>query len=64
MLAASLEIASAKAVASIGSPANPEHILHLLEAHLNELEQSGSADVNLAGRPFTFKQEFVNCGGV
>jgi putative redox protein len=60
ILAASQQIESAKAVASIGSPSNPEHILHLLEEHLNELEQSGSADVKLAGRPFKFKQEFVD----
>ncbi|MEM7358818.1 MAG: bifunctional alpha/beta hydrolase/OsmC family protein [Pseudomonadota bacterium] len=60
MLAAAQHIDSAKAVASIGSPANPEHILHLLTEHLKELEVSGSADVDLAGRNFTFKQEFVD----
>lgn len=59
ILAAAKHIESAKAVVSIGSPSNPEHILHLLEDHLNELEQEGSADVKLAGRPFTFKQDFV-----
>lgn len=59
MLAAAKHINSAKAVASIGSPSNPEHILHLLEEHLNQLEHEGSADVKLAGRAFTFKQEFV-----
>ncbi len=60
VLAAAKHIASAKAVASIGSPAEPDHILHLLERHLNELEQQGQADVQLAGRPFTFKQDFVD----
>jgi len=60
ILAASQYIDSAKAVASIGSPANPEHILHLLEEHLRQLEHSGEADVNLAGRPFKFKQNFVD----
>jgi len=59
ILAASQQIESAKAVASIGSPSNPEHILHLLQEHLSELEDSGSADVKLAGRPFKFKQGFV-----
>jgi len=60
MLAAAQHIDSAKAVAAIGSPSDPAHILHLLEDHLNVLEQQGEADVNLAGRPFTFKQDFVN----
>lgn len=59
VLAAAKHIESARAVASIGSPSNPEHILHLLEEHLGTLEQDGSVDVKLAGRPFTFKQEFV-----
>jgi len=60
ILAASQQIESAKAVVSIGSPSNPEHILHLLSEHLTELEQSGSADVKLAGRSFKFKQGFVD----
>ena len=60
ILAASAQIESAKAVVSIGSPADPEHILHLLAEHLNELEYSGSAEIKLAGRPFEFKQDFVD----
>ncbi len=60
ILAASQKIESAKAVASIGSPSEPEHILHLLEAHLTKLENDGEAEVELAGRPFTFKQSFVS----
>ena len=59
MLAAAQHIESAKAVASIGSPSEPEHILHLLEEHLERLQHEGEADVQLAGRPFTFKQSFV-----
>ena len=60
ILAAAKDIPSAKAVASIGSPASPEHMLHLLESNLESIEQQGSAEVDLAGRPFTFKQEFVD----
>ncbi len=60
ILAAAAQVESAKAVASIGSPSKPEHILHLLQEHLIEIEGTGSADVNLAGRQFKFKQEFVD----
>lgn len=60
ILAAAKHIASAKAVASIGSPASPEHVLHLLEQDLESIEQDGLAEVNLAGRAFTFKQGFVD----
>ncbi len=58
-LAAAGHVPSAKAVVSIGSPAEPSHILHLLEEHLNQLENEGEAEVSLAGRQFSFKQGFV-----
>ena len=60
ILAASKYIDSAKAVASIASPAEPEHILHLLSKDLQCIADEGSAQVDLAGRTFTFKQEFVD----
>ncbi len=60
ILAAASDISSAKAVVSIGSPAKPSHILHLLEEHLNTLRVQGQAEVKLAGRPFSFKQSFVD----
>ena len=60
VLAAAKSIPSANAVATIGSPSSPEHILHLLEGRLTDLEDKGSVDVKLAGRPFTFKQSFVD----
>jgi len=59
-LAAAAQIPSSKAVASIGSPSEPEHILHLLECQLDHIETQGQANVSLAGRDFTFKQEFVD----
>ena len=60
ILAASKYIESARAVASIGSPADPEHILHLLSNSLECIADQGSSEVDLAGRKFTFKQEFVD----
>ena len=60
VLSAAKSIPSANAVASIGSPSSPDHILHLLEERLTELESNGQADIKLAGRPFTFKQSFVD----
>jgi putative redox protein len=60
ILAAAKEIPAAKAVATIGSPASPEHVLHQLEPELEKLKQQGKATIKLAGRPFTFKQDFVD----
>ena len=60
ILAAASHIESARAVASIGSPANPEHILHLLECKLDTIAEDGEAEVALGHNKFTFNQEFVN----
>ncbi|GAA4362853.1 bifunctional alpha/beta hydrolase/OsmC family protein [Kangiella marina] len=60
ILAAAKDISSAKAVATIGSPASPEHVLHQLEPELQTLKEKGEATIKLAGRPFTFKQDFVD----
>ncbi len=60
MLAAAAHINSAKAVASLGSPATPEHVLHHLHASMHEIENHGEAEVSLAGRTFTFTKSFVD----
>ncbi len=59
MLQASLEIESAVAVATIGSPATPEHVTHLFADHEADIIRDGSAEVQLAGRPFTIRREFI-----
>ena len=59
VLAAALRIDSAVAVATIGSPADAEHVLHLLEDDLETIESQGEAQVNLAGRPFHIRSDFV-----
>ncbi len=59
-LAAAAHIDSIKAVATLGAPASPEHVLHHLHKNMHEIETAGQAEVNLAGRTFTFKQEFVD----
>ena len=60
ILAASEHIHSAKAVASIASPADPEHILHLLANDLQHLAEKGSCNIAIGGRELTFKQAFVD----
>lgn len=60
MLAAASEIDSAVAVATIGSPAEAEHVLHLLEEDLETIEETGTATVKLAGRPFRVRAEFLD----
>ncbi len=60
ILAAAAHIDSAKAVATLGSPATPEHVLHHLHAKMHEIKEHGEAEVLLAGRTFTFNQDFID----
>jgi len=60
ILASAKHIESARAVASIGSPASPEHILHLLECKIDQIAEDGEAQVDLGHNEFTFNQEFVD----
>jgi len=51
---------SVRAVATIGSPYDPSHITHLLEKKRREIETVGEAEVEVGGRPFTFKKQFLD----
>ena len=53
-------IPEVKAVCTIGSPANPEHVNNLFVESLEEIEKSGKATVDIGGRPFIVSSEFVN----
>ena len=53
-------IDSVRAVATVGAPADPAHVLKLLGDELEEIETKGEAEVTLAGREFLLKQSFVD----
>ncbi len=59
MLAAARNIESAKAVATIGSPAMPAHLRHMLGDNEATIRDAGQAEVNLGGRPFVLRRQFV-----
>lgn len=54
------QITSVKAIATIGSPSNPEHVTHLLQNDIDKIETEGVATVQLSGRPFTIKKQFLH----
>ncbi len=60
VLQAGASIPSAVAVATIGSPADPEHVRHMLAGAEETLAKDGIADVQLGGRPFRIRKEFVD----
>ncbi|GAA4274869.1 bifunctional alpha/beta hydrolase/OsmC family protein [Aquimarina gracilis] len=57
---AAAQIDSIKAVATIGAPSNPKHVKHLLKSGIEEIETNGKAVVNLSGRDFTIKKQFLD----
>ena len=59
VLMAALRDDSIKAVATIGSPAEPEHVKGLLSSGINEIEEEGKAEISIGGRPFTIKKHFL-----
>ncbi len=60
VLAAAGEIASARAVATIGAPAAPAHVAHLFKDGVEAIHRDGSAEVEIAGRTFTLSRQFLD----
>ncbi len=60
VLQAAPRVPSAVAVATIGSPADPQHVTHLFRDSEDEIRENGIAEVVLGGRPFRMRQEFVD----
>jgi len=59
VLVAAASVPELRAVATIGAPADAEHVIHSFKAHLDEIDISGSATVTLAGRAFRVRDDFV-----
>ncbi len=59
VLKAAGEIHSCNAVVTIGAPADPKHVTHLIEDARETIEDSGQATVTLAGRSFLIKKQFL-----
>jgi putative redox protein len=60
VLQAAHDVPSAVAVATIGSPADPAHVSALLAPAEEALRRDGIAEVQLGGRPFTVKEQFLD----
>ena len=59
VLAAAPDIPDARAVATVGAPAEPAHVQHLFTDARTKIEEEGEAEVLLAGRPFRIKKQFL-----
>ncbi len=60
IIAAARHLPSVRALATIGAPADPEHVVHNLGPAICEIEDKGEAEVTLAGRPFRVQKQFLD----
>ena len=59
VLAAASRIDEVAAVATIGAPADPVHVRRLFAGRLDDIEATGEAEVELAGRRFRITRRFL-----
>ena len=60
VLVAAGKVPEAKAVITIGAPADPGHVAHHFQGAIDEIEAKGEAEVLLVGRPFRIKKQFLD----
>ena len=60
VLAAAHRIAEARAVVTIGAPADPAHVTGLLKGQIADIAMNGEVEVTLAGRPFKIRRAFLD----
>ena len=54
------QVESVRAVATIGAPSDPDHVTGVFAGSLDTIEQEGAAVVQIAGRPFRIRREFLD----
>ena len=60
VLVAAARVPEAKAVITIGAPADAAHVAHNFQDSVAEIEAKGEAEVLLVGRPFRIKKQFLD----
>ena len=59
VLAAAAQVPEARAVATIGAPFEPAHIARLISSSRKQIEAAGEAEVDIGGRPFRIRRQFL-----
>jgi putative redox protein len=60
VLAVAADLPEVRAVVTIGAPADTEHVIHNFRMHVPVIEGHGEAEVELAGRRFTIRRQFLD----
>ncbi|MYM86105.1 alpha/beta fold hydrolase [Rugamonas sp. FT82W] len=63
VLAVAGDVPEAKAVVTLAAPSHPVRVTGLFSQHLDQIAAEGEAQVQLAGRPFRIRQQFVEDAG-
>lgn len=58
-LAVAERLDSVRAVATLAAPSGPDHVLRQFGRNLERIEEEGSAEVELAGRSFRIRRDFI-----
>lgn len=59
VLKAAPDIKRVKAVATLGAPFDPDHVTHNFGDSLDDIRETGEAEVDLGGRPFRITRAFL-----
>ncbi len=59
VLTAAPDVPDLEAVAVVGAPAEAAHVAHNFLPQLDQINEEGEAEVDLAGRTFTIKRQFL-----
>nr|WP_319386670.1 bifunctional alpha/beta hydrolase/OsmC family protein [uncultured Roseibium sp.] len=59
VLSVAADIPEVRAVVTIGAPSDADHVIHNFKGSVDEIREKGSGSVDLAGRSFTIRKEFL-----
>ena len=60
VIVAASKLENVKAVATVGAPANVNHVTHLFSHAIDDVPEKGDVEVQIGGRPFKINQDFVS----
>jgi uncharacterized OsmC-like protein/alpha/beta superfamily hydrolase len=59
VVVAAAQLPSVRAVATIAAPSDAGHVANLFDGALEQIRRDGAAEVEIDGRPFTIRRQFV-----
>lgn len=57
---AASQLDNIRAVATVGTPSEPEHVTHLMGHKIQDIEKTGEAEVRIGGHSFMIKKQFLD----